>query len=70
MNSRERVRTALDFKEPDRVPVDNNGNVYVPIKLLGVGAYASVWVCYCKNKKKLMAIKIFHDNEMKSGKTS
>ncbi len=27
MNSRERVRTALDLKEPDRVPVDNNGNV-------------------------------------------
>ena len=27
MNSRERIRTSLDFREPDRVPVDNNGNV-------------------------------------------
>jgi Uroporphyrinogen-III decarboxylase len=27
MNSRERIRAVLDFKEPDRVPVDNNGNV-------------------------------------------
>ncbi len=27
MNSRERIKTALSFKEPDRVPVDNNGNV-------------------------------------------
>ena len=27
MNPRERIRTAIDFKEPDRVPVDNNGNV-------------------------------------------
>lgn len=27
MNSRERVRSAISFKEADRVPIDNNGNV-------------------------------------------
>ena len=27
MNSRERIKTSLRFEEPDRIPVDNNGNV-------------------------------------------
>ena len=27
MNSRQRVCTAISFREPDRVPIDNNGNV-------------------------------------------
>ena len=27
MNSRDRVQTAITFKEPDRIPIDNNGNV-------------------------------------------
>ncbi len=27
MNSRQRVRAAISFKEPDRIPIDNNGNV-------------------------------------------
>lgn len=27
MNSRQRVQAAITFKEPDRIPIDNNGNV-------------------------------------------
>lgn len=48
--------------------LQHKDNVYVPISKLGAGSYASVWMCYFKNKKKLMAIKIFKDTEQKSGK--
>lgn len=48
--------------------LQNKDNVYVPISKLGAGSYASVWMCYSKNKKKLMAVKIFKETEQKSGK--
>lgn len=48
--------------------LQNGSNVYIPINKLGSGSYASVWMCYSKNKKKLMAVKIFKINEHKSGK--
>lgn len=48
--------------------LQNKGNTYIPIKKLGSGSYASVWMCYAINKKKLMAIKIFRDEEQNSGK--
>jgi serine/threonine protein kinase len=37
----------------------NSNNIYFPINKLGYGSYASVWMCYHKNKKQLLAIKIF-----------
>lgn len=48
--------------------IQNGDNIYIPISKLGVGSYASVWMCYFKNEKQLMAIKIFKDTEQKSGK--
>lgn len=48
--------------------LQNKDNQYIPISKLGAGSYASVWMCYWKNKKKLVAIKIFKDTEQKSGK--
>ena len=48
--------------------LQNKDNIYVPISKLGAGSYASVWMCYSKNKKKLMAVKLFKETEQKSGK--
>ena len=39
---------------------------YVLINKLGVGAYATVWMCYHVNKKELVAIKIFKPYEKKN----
>ena len=47
--------------------LQNNENTYILICKLGSGSYASVWMCYLKNNNKLMAIKIFKNNESKSG---
>ena len=44
----------------------NSNNIYFPINKLGHGSYASVWMCYHKNKKQLLAIKIFKPIEHKS----
>jgi serine/threonine-protein kinase SRPK3 len=48
--------------------LQNNGNTYILVTKLGEGSYASVWVCYYKNKNKMVAIKMFKKNESKSGK--
>lgn len=45
-----------------------NNEEYVPILEIGEGAYASVWLCYAKNKKEQVAVKIFNTNEAKAGK--
>src|SRR5277367_6840791 len=45
-----------------------NKDDYVLINKLGLGSYASVWMCYGTKKKKLFAIKIFNTGVKKSGK--
>ena len=40
---------------------------YILINKLGSGSYATVWMCYVTNTKKLMAIKMFKDGENKTG---
>lgn len=39
---------------------------YVLINILGIGAYATVWMCYSTNKKELFAMKIFKPKEKKN----
>lgn len=46
---------------------NNKKNTYIPIKLLGIGAYASVWICYSKDNRCFVAVKIFYNNNSKSG---
>lgn len=46
----------------------NKKNSYILVNKLGSGSFASVWICYATSSKNLMAIKIFKDNEYKSGK--
>jgi serine/threonine-protein kinase SRPK3 len=48
--------------------LDNKKNQYILIAKIGSGSYASVWMCYWVNSKKLMAVKIFKTNEHKSAK--
>lgn len=43
-----------------------NNDTFISIIKLGSGSYATVWLCYYKNKNKLMAIKIFDIDEHKS----
>ena len=47
--------------------IQNKNDIYIPICKLGEGSYASVWSCYCKSRKEIMAIKIFHKSEHRSG---
>jgi serine/threonine protein kinase len=61
--------TVLQNTDKDKIKDRNYvPNIYIPISKIGSGAYASVWMCYYKNKKKLMAVKIFKETETKSGK--
>lgn len=48
--------------------VQGKKNVYILINKLGIGAYATVWMCYCKNENKLVAMKIFKPADQSSGK--
>lgn len=41
----------------------HGGETFVLINEIGLGAYASVWMCYSVNKKELYAIKIFKQKE-------
>ena len=52
-----------EYDEYSGKVIQNNNHSYVLIKELGVGAYATVWMCYSVNKKELFAMKIFKQVE-------
>ena len=47
--------------------IDTDDNSYILINELGSGSYATVWLCYHMETKKLFAIKIFKHTETKAG---
>lgn len=47
--------------------IKNKKKSYILVNKLGSGSFATVWLCYARNIKKLMAIKIFKDGEHRSG---
>ncbi|VBB18415.1 serine/threonine protein kinase [Yasminevirus sp. GU-2018] len=50
------------LERPGRI-LTHQGNTFVLVNELGLGAYASVWMCYSVNKKELYAVKIFKRKE-------
>jgi serine/threonine protein kinase len=56
-------------ERPGKIITNNKTNDrYVLIKSLGSGSYATVWMCYKYNEKKLFALKIFTETEQKVAK--
>jgi serine/threonine protein kinase len=47
--------------------ITNKNKSYILVNKLGSGSYASVWMCYARNTKKLMAIKMFKTEEYRAG---
>lgn len=73
-NNKNSNKSAIKDEELDKDPKKWSGHIirnkddYVLINKLGLGSYASVWMCYGTKKKKLFAIKIFNADAKKSGK--
>jgi serine/threonine-protein kinase SRPK3 len=61
------VKEVSEIGEYSGKIIKHNDKTYILINKLGVGAYATVWMCYCVNKKELFAIKIFKQKEKKGG---
>lgn len=47
--------------------IKNKGKTYIPINKLGSGSFAVVYMCYDIQSRKLVAVKIFNEDERKSG---
>lgn len=47
--------------------IKNAGRTYIPINKLGSGSFAVVYMCYDIQSRKLVAMKIFDEDERKSG---
>jgi serine/threonine-protein kinase SRPK3 len=67
-NVKEKEKELDDDSNNWRGHIIHNKDEYVLINQLGIGSYASVWMCYGTNKKKLYAMKIFNKDAKRSGK--